>query len=111
MNLTTPFLDRVGLKKTIEPVGEKMQVSLPRAKQFTDVKNYDCMRCGHCLQACCYKLSPILIKEALEKQKVETLIKLNADYCDGCGQCSFVCPSRIDLRSFTLKAKAFLKGQ
>lgn len=111
MNLTYPFLDRVGIKKTIAPVGPKMEVSLPRAKQFTNVKNYDCMRCGHCLQACCYRLSPILIKEAFDKQKVETLIKLNADYCDGCGQCSFVCPSRIDLRSFTLRAKAFLKGK
>jgi electron transport complex protein RnfD len=111
MNLTCPFLDKVGLKKTIPPVGEKMEVSLPSAKQFTKVKVYECMRCGHCLEACCYRLSPILIKEAFEQQKVEKLIKLNADYCDGCGQCSFVCPSRIDLRSFTLRAKAFLKGQ
>lgn len=111
MNLTSPFLDRVGVKKTIPPVGEKKEVSLPSAKEFTKVKVYDCIRCGHCLQACCYSLSPILIKEAFDQQKVEKLIKLNADYCDGCGQCSFVCPSRIDLRSFTLRAKAFLKGQ
>ena len=111
MNLTCPYLDRVGIKKTIEPVGPKVEVSLPTAKLFTNFKTYECIRSDHYLLARCYRLSTILIKEAFEKQKVETLIKLNADYCDGCGQCSFVCPSRIDLRSSVLKAKAMLRPE
>jgi electron transport complex protein RnfC len=58
---------------------------------------------------CCHNLSPILIKEAFDKGKTETLKRLQANLCDGCGNCSFVCPARIDLKGFTLRAKASLR--
>jgi ferredoxin len=106
MNLTSPLLDKVGLLK---PVEEKMEVKLPKAKQFEKVKTTQCIRCGVCMFICCHRLSPILIKEAFEKGDTDTLKKLRADLCDGCGNCSFVCPSRIDLRAFTLRAKASLR--
>lgn len=107
MNLTTPFLDKVGLLK---PSAQKVEVKLPKGKQHTDVKVTNCIRCGACMRVCCHKLSPILIKEAFDKQKVEKLIKLNPDLCDGCGHCNFVCPARIDLRGSILRSKAFLRG-
>ena len=107
MNLTTPFLDKVGMLK---PSAEKLEIKLPKGKQFAEVKVTDCIRCGACMRVCCHKLSPILIKEAFDKQKVEKLIKLNPDYCDGCGHCNFVCPARIDLRGSILRSKAFLSG-
>jgi ferredoxin len=50
-----------------------------------------------------------LIKQAFDKTDVETLSKLNADYCTGCGHCSYVCPSRIDLKGSVLRAKAMLR--
>jgi len=108
MNLTTPFLDKVGMQK---PTTEKQEVKLPKGKQFADAKVTDCIRCGVCMRTCCHKLSPILIKEAFDGQKVEKLLKLNPDYCDGCGHCNFVCPARIDLKGSVLRSKAFLKGQ
>jgi coenzyme F420-reducing hydrogenase beta subunit/Na+-translocating ferredoxin:NAD+ oxidoreductase RnfD subunit len=99
MNLTTPILDQVGIPKS----GEKRpEPKLPKARQFATVKTYECIRCGACMYVCCNSLSPILIKEAFEKQDVKKLMKLDADYCAGCSDCNFVCPARINLESYTL---------
>jgi electron transport complex protein RnfD len=106
MNLTSPLLDKVGLLK---PTEEKREVKLPKAKLFEKIKTMQCMRCGACMVVCCHKLSPQLIMEAFKRGDTDTLKKLRADLCDGCGNCSFVCPSRIDLRAFTLRAKASLR--
>lgn len=108
MNLTSPWLDKVGLPK---PSEEKVEVKLPKAQSFETIKTTACMRCGACLEVCCHKLSPILIKEAFDKGRTETLKVLRADLCDGCGNCTFICPARIDLRSFTLRAKASLRTE
>jgi electron transport complex protein RnfD len=106
MNLTSPLLDRVG---KLRPTTESKEPKLPKAKQFAAVKITDCLRCGACMRVCCHKLSPILIKEAFEKNKVKRLSKLHTDYCTGCGHCSFVCPARIDLKSSILRAKAAMR--
>jgi electron transport complex protein RnfD len=106
MNLTSPVLDGIGIQK---PTEEKVEKKLPKGKPFETVKTVQCMRCGACMVACCHNLSPILIKEAFEKGKTKTLKALRADFCDGCGNCSFVCPARIDLKGFTLRAKASLR--
>ena len=108
MNLTSPFLDRVG---RLKPTTETKEPKLPKAKQFTAVKTYECIRCGACMRVCCHKLSPILIKQAFDKQDFDGMSKLNADYCTGCGHCSYVCPSRIDLKGSILRAKAMLRTQ
>jgi Na+-translocating ferredoxin:NAD+ oxidoreductase RnfC subunit len=107
MNLTTPTLDRVG---RLKPMEGKREVKLPKGAQFTSVRTIACMRCGACMRVCCHKLSPIAIKEAFDKQKVEQLINLKADFCDGCGHCSYVCPARIDLKGAVLRSKAMLRN-
>jgi electron transport complex protein RnfD len=108
MNLTSPVLDKIGKGK---PSTEKKEPKLPKAKAFETTKTYQCIRCGACMRVCCHKLSPILIKQAFDKQDVNTLVNLNADYCTGCGHCSFVCPSRIDLKGSVLRSKAMLRQQ
>jgi Na+-translocating ferredoxin:NAD+ oxidoreductase RnfC subunit len=105
MNLTTPLLDNVGLRK---PILEKKIPHLPKAKQFENVATVDCIRCGECMLVCCHDLSPIVIKEAFDKNNVKKLTKLKADLCDGCGHCSYVCPARIDLKGSVLRAKSSL---
>jgi ferredoxin len=106
MNLTSPLLDKVGKTR---PITERKEPKLPKAKQFATVKVTECIRCGACMRVCCHKLSPILIKEAFDKTNVEKLSKLQADFCDGCGHCSFVCPARIDLKGSVLRSKALLR--
>ena len=118
MNLTSPTLDKIGKLKPIE--GGK-EPKLPKAKLFTKIKTTACIRCGACMRACCNRLSPILIKQAREKRNMTELMKLDADFCAGCGHCNFVCPARIDLKSNilnfplteeeeTLVEQQFLKG-
>jgi electron transport complex protein RnfD len=106
MNFTSPLLDRVG---KMRPITESKEPKLPKAKQFTTVKTTECIRCGACMRVCCHKLSPILIKQAFDKINVEKIAKLQADLCEGCGHCSFVCPARIDLRGSILRSKALLR--
>ena len=96
MNLTCPVLDKVGKQKPIEG-GEEPK--LPKGKVFPKVKTTACVRCGACMTICCNKLSPILIKQARDKNDFTELMKLDADFCAGCGSCNYVCPARIDLKS------------
>jgi coenzyme F420 hydrogenase subunit beta len=99
MNLTVPFLDQVGKRKPVE--GGK-EPKLPKPMTFKTVKTYACMRCGACMTVCCNGLSPILIKQARDKNDIKALMKLDADFCAGCGHCNYVCPARIDLKSNVL---------
>ena len=99
MNLTTPRLDHVG---KLKPAPVKVEPKLPKGKQFATVKTTPCIRCGACMRVCCNQLSPILIKQAFDKHNTRELMKLDADYCEGCMNCNFVCPARIDLRSTML---------
>jgi len=110
MNLTVPALDRVG---KLKPTTESKHPKLPKAQAFAPekVKEYQCIRCGACMRACCHNLSPILIKQAFDKMNFNNMSALHADYCDGCGHCSFVCPSRIDLKGAVLRSKAMLRQQ
>ena len=109
MNLTTPFLDNIGRLTVSE--GKCEVRKMPKAKVFTTVKTTECIRCGACMRVCCHNLSPILIKEAFEKGDVKKLKKLNADLCEGCGHCVYVCPAKIDIRSTNLRASALLRKQ
>jgi ferredoxin len=110
MNLTSPMLDKIG---KLKPMTETKEPKLPKAKQFAPekIKEYQCIRCGACMRVCCHKLSPILIKQAFDKQNIDTLVKLHADFCTACGHCTFVCPAKIDLRVSILKAKGMLRQQ
>ena len=69
MNLTTPMLDKVGKLKPMEGGKEPKR---PKGKAFTKVKTTACIRCGACMRICCNKLSPILIKQARDKQNQRT---------------------------------------
>jgi Na+-translocating ferredoxin:NAD+ oxidoreductase RnfD subunit/NAD-dependent dihydropyrimidine dehydrogenase PreA subunit len=110
MNLTSPALDRIGRGK---PTTESKEPKLPKAKSFAPekIKEYQCIRCGACMTVCCHKLSPILIKQAFDKMNFDAMSKLHADYCTGCGHCTYVCPARIDLRKSILQAKGMLRQQ
>jgi electron transport complex protein RnfD len=108
MNFTTPLLDNVG---KLHPRTEKIKVKLPKAKQFETVKVAECIRCGACMRVCCMHLSPVLVKQAFDRGNLKAMRKLQANLCDGCGNCSFVCPARIDLKGTILRAKAALRAK
>ncbi len=108
MNFTSPFLDKVG---TLHPLTRETKIKLPEAKEFRSVKVTECIRCGVCMRSCCHQLSPILIKQQLDKGDLNAAKKLQPNLCDSCGNCNFVCPARIDLKSAVLKTKAALRAK
>jgi Na+-translocating ferredoxin:NAD+ oxidoreductase RnfD subunit len=107
MNLTSPLLDRVG---RLRSVSKRITPKLPKSKQFANVKVAECIRCGACMRACCMHLSPISIKQAFDRSNLKAARKLQANLCEGCGNCNFVCPARIDLKGTILRTKAALRN-
>lgn len=95
------------LQKVISMSDDSQTVEATSKRQKP--KAVACIRCGVCLHVCPHNLSPVFIKEALEKQDIAKLQRLRADLCVGCGNCTYVCPSRIDLRASVLRAKASLR--
>lgn len=65
-----------------------------------------CWHCGNCCENCPMDLQPVQIQMALKKNDIKRMIELNADRCCGCGFCSYMCPSRIEVKENVLKAKA-----
>ncbi|MFA6628093.1 MAG: RnfABCDGE type electron transport complex subunit C [Bacilli bacterium] len=65
-----------------------------------------CMGCGKCVEICPVFLSPVLIKNAVDKKDKDLMIALKADKCMMCGLCSYICPSRIELTDAMSKARA-----
>ncbi len=68
-----------------------------------------CMRCGKCVDNCPAKLSPVLIKEALNNK--DKLKKLEPMRCIECGLCSYICPAKINLREKVKLAKEKLRKE
>src|SRR3990170_5402342 len=77
----------------------------PKPKKFETAKIMNCIRCGKCLAICCHNLPSVLIKEAVDKGNWVKVKNLGVEYCDGCGYCSYVCPSRINLKGIMTSAK------
>lgn len=68
-----------------------------------------CMRCGKCIENCPTKLSPVLIKENLNK--IDKLKKLHPEKCVECGLCSYICPAKINLREKVREARQKLREE
>lgn len=67
-----------------------------------------CVHCGKCTLYCPSRLSPILIKEYLNRPK--QLKQLKPERCIECGICTYLCPSRIKVREAVKEAKEKVVG-
>lgn len=66
-------------------------------------KNLPCIKCGKCTTVCPANIMPVLIMENIDN--IDNLKKLKCDKCIGCGLCSYICPSKIEVREFVNIAK------
>ena len=86
-------------------------VVLPEA-QLKPQAEYDCIRCGHCLEACPIYLNPQRLGLLAKNKRYDDM---QADYhlmdCMLCGCCSFVCPSNIPLSQLFGASKAALRSR
>ncbi len=52
-----------------------------------------CIRCGRCVRACPYGLTPAAISRAVEQGSLDMAVEWNVLECKECGCCTFVCPA------------------
>jgi len=53
-----------------------------------------CIRCGRCVTACPYGLTPAMISRAVERKNIAVAEEWNVMECKECGCCTFVCPAK-----------------
>jgi Na+-translocating ferredoxin:NAD+ oxidoreductase subunit C len=73
-------------------------------------RQYPCIRCGACLQACPLFLNPSHLGSLARNRQYDTMA---ADYnlfdCFECGCCTYVCPSHIPLVQYFRLSKGLLR--
>ena len=74
-------------------------------------KQYPCIRCGACLDACPIFLNPSALAELARTQRYEEMEALHLQDCMLCGSCSYACPSNIPLSQLFQASKTALRRQ
>lgn len=62
-----------------------------------ELKEYPCIKCGRCLEACPMFLNPTRLASLARKGRIEDLLDYHVLDCFECASCSFSCPSNIPL--------------
>lgn len=69
-----------------------------------------CVNCGWCDKKCPVDLLPQFIMKTVGAGEMEEALSMGLLDCTGCGLCSFVCPSKIDLAGIlTMAAEVWQK--
>ena len=77
--------------------------------EVQDQRQYPCIRCGACLDACPIFLNPSALAELALAQRQEEMEALHLQDCMLCGSCSYVCPSNIPLSQLFQASKVALR--
>ena len=64
-----------------------------------------CINCGWCDKKCPVDLLPQFIMKAMGAEEMDEVLELGLLDCTGCGLCTFVCPSKIDVATIMALAK------
>ncbi|MDD2400741.1 MAG: electron transport complex subunit RsxC [Clostridia bacterium] len=70
-----------------------------------DGKEYNCVRCAKCVDACPMFLEPTTIVKLAKRGLWEEAEKNNIMSCIECGSCVYVCPASIPLVQYIRRAK------
>jgi len=69
-------------------------------------KEYSCIRCRRCIDACPMRLFPTMLGKFAEYQAFDEAKENRVLDCMECGACSYVCPANISLTHLIRLAKA-----
>ncbi len=79
---------------------------LVTTKQATNhAKEYNCVRCAKCIDACPAFLEPTTIAKLAKRGLWEDTERNDVLNCIECGSCVYVCPARIPLVQYIRRAK------
>jgi len=72
-------------------------------------REYPCIRCGRCLEACPYFLNPSRFARLARARLFEEMKAYQVMDCVECGSCTFACPSNIPIVQLIRTAKNDLR--
>lgn len=72
-------------------------------------KQYPCIHCGACLEACPMFLNPSMLGDLARTQRYVEMEEWHLNDCMLCGSCSYVCPSNIPLSQLFQASKLALR--
>jgi len=73
----------------------------------SEEKEYPCIRCARCIDACPMNLLPLEYAKIIKKEKYNLLTDLSIKDCIECGCCAWVCPSKIPLVHYVKIGKKY----
>ncbi len=74
-------------------------------------REYPCIRCGRCMEACPYFLNPSKLARLSRSHLFDEIKKANVDECVECGSCTYSCPSGIPIVQLIRSAKSEIRHQ
>lgn len=72
-------------------------------------KEYPCIRCGRCVEACPYFLNPSRLARLAKARMFEEMKQYAVMDCVECGSCTYSCPSGIPIIQLIRSAKSQLR--
>jgi len=80
-------------------------------EQTSRRKEYPCIRCGRCLEACPYFLNPSRLARMSKARMFDEMKAYHVFDCVECGCCTFACPSNIPIVQLIRTAKDDLRNR
>jgi len=74
-------------------------------------KEYPCIRCGRCVEACPYFLNPSKLARLARARLFDQIKKANVMECVECGSCTYSCPSGIPIVQLIRAAKSDIRSK
>ncbi|MGL4361954.1 MAG: electron transport complex subunit RsxC [Cellulosilyticaceae bacterium] len=66
-------------------------------KEVTKTSEYNCLRCGKCVEVCPMRLIPSTLNQDALLEQDEHFLEMSGMDCIECGCCSYICPSKRHL--------------
>jgi Na+-translocating ferredoxin:NAD+ oxidoreductase subunit C len=73
-------------------------------------REYPCIRCGRCVEACPYFLNPSRLARLAKARMYEEMKRIQVMECVECGSCTYSCPSGIPIVQLIRTAKSNIRS-